>query len=74
MVDLIAAGHPRLDFEFSAYHANLPKHWDRTQDKSRNQESLKARLWVAGQVASAEAAAQLTQSARRQQRGAVARI
>jgi hypothetical protein len=26
--DLIAAGHPRLNFEFAAFMANLPKHWD----------------------------------------------
>ena len=25
--DLIAAGHPRLFFELSAFHANWPKHW-----------------------------------------------
>lgn len=25
--DLIAAGHPRLNFEFNAYLSNLPKHW-----------------------------------------------
>lgn len=27
--DLIAAGHPRLFFELSAFHANWPKHWPR---------------------------------------------
>ena len=26
--DLIAAGHPRLSFEFSAYLDNMPPHWD----------------------------------------------
>jgi hypothetical protein len=25
--DLIAAGHPRLFFELSAFHANMPRHW-----------------------------------------------
>ena len=25
--DLIAAGHPRLNFEFAAYQENQPKHW-----------------------------------------------
>ena len=31
--DLIAAGHPRLNFEFAAYQENLPVHWD---EKERN--------------------------------------
>ena len=31
--DLIAAGHPRLNFEFAAYQENLPVHWD---EKGRN--------------------------------------
>jgi hypothetical protein len=26
--DLIAAGHPRLDFDFAAWFASLPPHWD----------------------------------------------
>jgi hypothetical protein len=59
--DLIAAGHPRLSFELSAYHANLPKHWQR--EDSEPAETIDARLWQIGQVASAEAA--LGQVARR---------
>ena len=31
--DLIAAGHPRLNFEFAAFMANLPKHWDNSADR-----------------------------------------
>jgi hypothetical protein len=30
--DLVAAGHPRLAFEFSSYLANLPKHWDEAKE------------------------------------------
>ena len=34
--DLIAAGHPRLFFELSAFHTNLPKHWLRESDAKRH--------------------------------------
>lgn len=50
--DLIAAGHPRLSFEFSSYHARLPKHWGRSEDLRRNSSVLEARLWMVGQAAS----------------------
>ncbi|MCC7423077.1 MAG: hypothetical protein IT428_22605 [Planctomycetaceae bacterium] len=50
--DLIAAGHPRLSFEFSSYHARLPKHWGRSEDLRRNSPVLEARLWLVGQAAS----------------------
>lgn len=50
--DLIAAGHPRLSFEFSSFHARLPKHWGRSEDLRRNSPVLEARLWLAGQAAS----------------------
>jgi len=48
--DLIAAGHPRMTFELSAYHANLPKHW---KNEKTLPEELDARLWVVGQATSA---------------------
>ena len=55
--DLIAAGHPRLNFEFSAYLANLPPHWNVAfSDKHRPPE---AELWAFGQLVSAEAALEL---------------
>ncbi len=53
--DLIAAGHPRLTFEFSAYVANYPKHWD----TSHQPADLPARLWKIGQVATLRAAVDL---------------
>lgn len=42
--DLIAAGHPRLFFEMSAFHANLPAHWRRENDWSRHVPGNKSDL------------------------------
>lgn len=58
--DLIAAGHPALKFEFSAYLAKMPKHWDEhALNPSRADTfdpAFEARAWAVGQVAAAEAA------------------
>ncbi|MBA4189555.1 MAG: hypothetical protein C0467_16340 [Planctomycetaceae bacterium] len=61
--DMIAAGHPRLDFDFAEFHRELPKHW---QEKERTPTGQKprgaafdARLWVVGRVAQAETACKL---------------
>ena len=51
--DLIAAGHPRLNFEASAFCAEMPKHW---VEKSPISE---ADLWQAGQIETARAALNL---------------
>jgi hypothetical protein len=59
--DLIAAGHPRLRFEFAAYHANYPKHWTDTGEKKRD-PGFEARAWVVGQLVSAQAALELLAS------------
>lgn len=40
--DLIAAGHPRLEFELHAYLTNLPKHWDETAEVARYAAAEKA--------------------------------
>jgi hypothetical protein len=57
--DLIAAGHPRLRFEFGAYLASYPgKHWKTSEDRRRNPD-LEARAWVIGQLVSGEAALKL---------------
>jgi hypothetical protein len=57
--DLIAAGHPRLRFEYGAYLANYPgKHWKTSQDR-KCYPDLEARAWVIGQLVSAEAALKL---------------
>jgi hypothetical protein len=53
--ELIAAGHPRLAFEFSAYMANMPVHWDPAAHAAKSEASA----WVVGQALSAEAAKQL---------------
>jgi hypothetical protein len=52
--DLIAAGHPRLAFEFASYLANLPKHWDESADHARHQvvgqpPSFNSDAWAHGQ-------------------------
>jgi hypothetical protein len=56
--DLIAAGHPRLNFEFGAYLANMPKHWDDRKEKKED-PGFEARVWVIGQVVAAQEAAEL---------------
>jgi Cytochrome c554 and c-prime len=56
--DLIAAGHPRLTFEFAVYSARMPLHWDE-RDRTRAGQPLVKRTpleeWEAGQLASARA-------------------
>lgn len=58
--DLIAAGHPRLHFEFGAYLANYPRHWPLETDK-KNRPDFEARAWLIGQIVSAQAALELLQ-------------
>jgi Cytochrome c554 and c-prime len=52
--DLIAAGHPRLNFEFAAFLANMPPHW--VEDVGGN---FPARVWAIGQATTAKAAVDL---------------
>jgi hypothetical protein len=59
--DLIAAGHPRLRFEFAAYYSLYPRHWDDSGDKAAD-PAFEARAWVVGQLVSAEAALELLAS------------
>src|SRR5262249_50929217 len=56
--DLIAAGHPALKFELTAYHAAMPTHWDSRKDLARYPD-FEARAWKIGQVVSAKAALEL---------------
>ena len=44
--DLIAAGHPRLNFEYTVYRANLPRHW-----KEKTKAPSPAEQWLVGQAA-----------------------
>ncbi len=72
--DLIAAGHPRLNFELSAFLANMPTHW---VEKGNNGEppaggdlrptramapDFSARAWALGELATAESALRLLES------------
>jgi hypothetical protein len=63
--DLIAAGHPRLNFELAAFLDNMPPHW---KEKGQNADptgrfprakNFSARAWAIGQLASARAALEL---------------
>jgi hypothetical protein len=57
--DLIAAGHPRLAFEFTAYQDRMPAHW---VEKGRNAApDFAAWAWAVGQLVSAKAALELLQ-------------
>ena len=56
--DLIAAGHPRLHFEFGAFHAFLPRHWSDSKDR-RDRPDFEARVWAIGQLATAQASLEL---------------
>ena len=65
--DLIAAGHPRLNFEFSTFHANLPKHWDAQSPRSteirdiEKDPAFEARAWLTGQLVTAQTSLRLLQ-------------
>jgi len=55
-----------LNFELSAYHANLPAHWDLEKDrqafpieKDPGGSILEAKLWLVGQLTTADAALDL---------------
>ena len=66
--DLIAAGHPRLNFEFSAYLANMPHHWRDDVDRDAAAD-FPARAWAVGQVVTARAALDLLRRPRPPRRG-----
>ena len=53
--ELIAAGHPRLEFEFSAYLYNLPSHWDKAKDLKHNGgAAFQFHAWRVGQLQMAQ--------------------
>jgi hypothetical protein len=56
--DLIAAGHPPLRFDFSAYLAVYPRHWPAAADTHR-QPDFEVRAWLLGRLVAAEAALNL---------------
>ena len=57
--DLIAAGHPRLNFDYAAYIATLPPHWN-TQKNPQKFEELHS--WLIGQFAASEQALKVLQA------------
>lgn len=66
--DLIAAGHPRLRFEFATYFARYPAHWSGEKDQKRYPD-LEARAWIVGQAVSALAALNLLSHRARSKEG-----
>lgn len=67
--DLIAAGHPRLAFEFSAYQRLWPRHWSPAHTVEAGAD-FGARAWAVGQTETLRAVAGLL--AVRAERAAVA--
>ncbi|HBI45614.1 MAG TPA: hypothetical protein DDY78_22595 [Planctomycetales bacterium] len=57
--DMIAAGHPRLNFELGAFLANMPPHWDEKEQAKHRNAGFEARVWAVGQVVTAQAALDL---------------
>ena len=55
--DMIAAGHPRLAYDFSAFLVNLPPHWNEAAKK--RDPDFQAKNWAVGQIVSAKAALNL---------------
>jgi hypothetical protein len=56
--DLLAAGHPRLQFEFNLFLASVPKHWSEQDEKARYPD-FEARAWLIGQAVTAKASLDL---------------
>jgi len=53
--DLIAAGHPRLNFEYASSLAALPKHWREPHEAGREPAGdFEARSWAVGQAVTAD--------------------
>jgi hypothetical protein len=59
--DLIAAGHPRLLYEFANQQGKHPKHW-RIEDEKARYPDYEVRAWALGQVVSAKASFDLVES------------
>ena len=59
--DLIAAGHPRLTFEFSAYQRIWPRHWS-PHNTLESQKDFAERSWAVGQAETLRAVADLLET------------
>jgi hypothetical protein len=57
--DLIAAGHPRLTFEYTAYHHLLTRHWrepfEQTPPPANARRDFEIHAWVLGQAVTIKA-------------------
>ena len=58
--DIIAAGHPTLRYEMATFHGWQPKHW--RDPEAEDKTFYEAQLWLAGQVASADASLALLEA------------
>lgn len=56
--DIMAAGHPRLNFELNAYRHNLPPHWNIAK-KKQDTEEYQAKAWAVGRAVAAKSALEL---------------
>jgi hypothetical protein len=56
--DLIAAGHPVLKFEMTAYSAQMPKHWKSLPATNPTEKHRETHLWLMGQISSLTASLQ----------------
>lgn len=68
--DLLAAGHPRLAFDFSSYHSLMTKHWDEARDRDPARggtPDFEAHAWMTGQLATLKASLELLDHRRTQQ-------
>ena len=59
--DMVAAGHPRLNFEFAAFTATMPRHWGPERGEARD-AAPEARIWAIGQIVAATASLKLLES------------
>jgi hypothetical protein len=61
--DMIAAGHPRLEFDFGEYLRRLPRHWLEEDRSAKGNEprgpGFPLRVWTVGRFAQAEASCRL---------------
>lgn len=57
--DIMAAGHPRLNFELTVFRANMPPHWNVSLKEKNKPGPYEAKAWAVGQVVSARAALDL---------------
>lgn len=56
--DIMAAGHPRLNFELALFRANMPPHWN-VAKKKQDDPGYQAKVWAVGRLACAEASLKL---------------